>query len=92
MKNELLQHAKGKVLEVGIGIGLNLKYYPAHVEATGIDFSPAMLQKAKEKAERIPQHIELLEIDVQQMKFPDNTFDTVVSTCVFCSVPDPVKD
>ncbi|GGK05016.1 SAM-dependent methyltransferase [Lentibacillus kapialis] len=90
-RKELLQHAKGKVLEVGIGTGLNLKYYPAHVEVTGIDFSPAMLQKAKEKADRMPQHFELLEMDAQQMEFSDNTFDTVVTTCVFCSVPDPVE-
>ncbi|MFD1363224.1 class I SAM-dependent methyltransferase [Lentibacillus salinarum] len=90
-RKELLQHAKGKVLEVGVGTGLNLKYYPDHAEVTGIDFSPAMLQKAREKADRMPQHFELLEMDAQQMNFSDNTFDTVVTTCVFCSVPDPVK-
>lgn len=90
-RKELLQHAKGKVLKVGVGTGLNLKYYPDHAEVTGIDFSPAMLQKAREKADRMPQHFELLEMDAQQMNFSDNTFDTVVTTCVFCSVPDPVK-
>src|SRR5699024_3047986 len=52
-RKELLQHAKGKVLEVGVGTGLNLKYYPDHAEVIGIDFSPAILQKAREKADNL---------------------------------------
>ncbi|PKR76647.1 SAM-dependent methyltransferase [Halalkalibacillus sediminis] len=90
-RKELLKHAKGKVLEVGVGTGTNLKYYPSNVEVTGIDFSPKMLQKAREKADDLAISVELIEMDAQQMDFPDNSFDTVVSTCVFCSVPDPVQ-
>ncbi|MFG6114668.1 class I SAM-dependent methyltransferase [Halobacillus sp. MO56] len=90
-REELLQHAHGKVLEVGVGTGSNLKFYPEHVEVTGIDFSPDMLEKARNKARKLPQSFDLIEMDAQQMEFPDNTFDTVVSTCVFCSVPDPVQ-
>jgi ubiquinone/menaquinone biosynthesis C-methylase UbiE len=92
-RKDLIKHAKGNVLEVGVGTGSNLKYYPLNVKVTGIDFSPGMLRKAREKADKLSQHshIELLEMDAQQMDFPDNTFDTVVSTCVFCSVPDPVQ-
>ncbi|MFG6120875.1 class I SAM-dependent methyltransferase [Thalassobacillus sp. B23F22_16] len=90
-RKELLEHASGKVLEVGVGTGANLKYYPDHVEVTGIDFSPMMLKKAREKADNLPPSFELVEMDAQQMDFADNTFDTVVSTCVFCSVPDPIQ-
>ncbi|WP_173916899.1 class I SAM-dependent methyltransferase [Halobacillus sp. Marseille-Q1614] len=90
-RKDLLQHACGDVLEVGVGTGANLKYYPAHVQVTGIDFSPSMLRKAIEKASSLPQTLELLEMDAQELEFPNNTFDTVVSTCVFCSVPDPVQ-
>ncbi|WP_085505934.1 class I SAM-dependent methyltransferase [Thalassobacillus devorans] len=90
-RKELLEHASGKVLEVGVGTGANLKYYPDHVEVTGIDFSPMMLKKAREKADNLPPSFELVEMDAQQMDFPDNTFDTVVSTCVFYSVPDPIQ-
>ncbi|SEA40622.1 Methyltransferase domain-containing protein [Thalassobacillus cyri] len=90
-REDLLQHAHGKVLEVGVGTGSNLKFYPKYVEVTGIDFSPAMLEKARNKARKMPQSFDLIEMDAQQMEFPDNTFDTVVSTCVFCSVPDPVQ-
>ena len=90
-REDLLYHAHGKVLEIGVGTGSNLKYYPDHVHVTGIDFSPAMLQKAREKAHHLSQSIDLIEMDAQQLEFPDKTFDTVVSTCVFCSVPDPIQ-
>lgn len=90
-RKELIQQADGSVLEVGVGTGTNLKYYSKEVQVTGIDFSPNMLKRAREKANRLPVDIQLLEMDIQNLEFPDNTFDTVISTCVFCSVPDPVQ-
>ena len=50
-----------------------------------------MLQKAREKAEKYNKNVTLIQMDAQDMKFPDNTFDTIFTTCVYCSVPDPVK-
>ena len=50
-----------------------------------------MLAKAKKKADKRQQSLKLEVMDVQKMDFPDNSFDTVVTTCVFCSVPEPVK-
>lgn len=90
-RKELIQQADGSVLEVGVGTGTNLKYYSKEVQVTGIDFSPNMLKRAREKANRLPVDIQLFEMDIQNLEFPDNTFDTVISTCVFCSVPDPVQ-
>ncbi|MEF2293413.1 class I SAM-dependent methyltransferase [Virgibacillus dokdonensis] len=90
-RKDVTQQAEGKVLEIGIGTGKNLEYYPSHVEVTGIDFSPGMLKRAKEKANQLGRTFELLEMDAQNLAFPDNTFDTVITTCVFCSVPDPIK-
>ena len=90
-RKDLLHHAHGKVLEIGVGTGANLRYYPDHVHVTGIDFSPAMLQKAREKAHHLSLSVDLIEMDAQNIDFPDFTFDTVVSTCVFCSVPDPMQ-
>ncbi|MYL55461.1 methyltransferase domain-containing protein [Pontibacillus yanchengensis] len=90
-REDSLQKAYGEILEVGVGTGTNLKYYNAHAKVTGIDFSPNMLEKAKQKASRRPGHFELLEMDAQNLDFNDDTFDTVVSTCVFCSVPDPIQ-
>ncbi|GGM36603.1 hypothetical protein GCM10011351_23390 [Paraliobacillus quinghaiensis] len=50
-----------------------------------------MLAKAKEKAKNLKTNFKLVEMDAQSLDFPDNSFDTVISTCVFCSVPDPVQ-
>src|SRR5699024_3655417 len=90
-RKNLIESLHGNVLEVGVGTGSNLPYYPANVHVTGIDFSPKMLAKAYEKVDKSKSKIVLKEMDVQQMDFPDNTFDFVVSTCVFCSVPDPIQ-
>ena len=89
-KEKLLSGVKGKVLEVGIGTGGNIPYYPTNVELTGIDFSPKMVEIARKKA-KSKSNIKLLEMDAENMDFTDNSFDTVVTSCVFCSVPNPVK-
>lgn len=88
---DLLNGIHGEVLEVGVGTGANLSFYAKPVSAvTGIDFSPGMLRYAKEKVQHSELPITLLEMDAQCLDFPDNTFDYVIATCVFCSVPDPV--
>lgn len=74
-----------------MGTGKNLTYYPAGCNVTGIDLSPGMLEKAKGKSRVLNLPAKLLEMDVQNMEFSDKSFDTVVATCVFCSVPDPLK-
>ena len=79
-----------KILEVGVGTGNNLRFYPKDLQVTGIDFSENMLEKAKKKTKK-EDNISLIEMDVQDMSFADNTFDTIVTSCVFCSVPDPIE-
>lgn len=90
-RNIALGGLKGKVLEVGIGTGKNLKYYSEDVELTGIDISPKMLAKAVKKKEKLGIRADLKLMDAQQMKFDDDIFDFVVVTFVLCSVPDPIK-
>jgi len=90
-RKKAISQATGKVLEVGVGTGKNLSYYPQGGEVTGIDFSPGMLAKAQGKLHLAKVPVTLVEMDAQHMTFPDDTFDTVVATCVFCSVPDPVQ-
>lgn len=90
-RKELLSSVKGRVLEVGIGTGRNLVWYPPGITLVGIDISPNMLARAAERAAILRRGISLVEMDVEQMAFPDRCFDHVVSTCVFCSVPDPVR-
>lgn len=83
--------AKGRTLEVGIGSGLNLPLYPASCsEVVGIDISPRMLSKAAKRSLRCRAPVMLYEMDAQNLRFPDNSFDTVLATCVFCTVPDPI--
>ncbi|BAS29172.1 class I SAM-dependent methyltransferase [Limnochorda pilosa] len=86
----LWEDLSGKVLEVGVGTGLNFPYYPEAAEVTAIDFSPAMLERARPKAEALGVRVDLRWMDVQSLEFPDASFDAVVTSCVFCSVPDPV--
>jgi ubiquinone/menaquinone biosynthesis C-methylase UbiE len=80
-----------RILEVGVGTGKNFPYYPPDVAITAIDFSEKMLARARKKAAKQNVRVNLLQADVQKLEFPEDTFDTVVGTFVFCSVPDPVK-
>jgi ubiquinone/menaquinone biosynthesis C-methylase UbiE len=75
---------------VGVGTGKNFPYYPQNVKVTAIDISPRMLERAGKKALNFGLEVELKEMDVQHLKFPDQAFDTIFATFVFCSVPDPV--
>jgi ubiquinone/menaquinone biosynthesis C-methylase UbiE len=90
-RQRLFGRATGRVLELGIGTGLSLKYYPAGVELTGIDISPHMLEHARTRAARLGLNIQLDVADIQDLPYPDHSFDTVTAACVFCSVDDPVR-
>ncbi len=79
-----------RALEVGVGTGKNLTYYPGDVHVTAIDLSPQMLARARKKANKMHLQVDLREMDVQHLEFADQSFDTVFATFVFCSVPDPV--
>jgi ubiquinone/menaquinone biosynthesis C-methylase UbiE len=80
----------GRVLEIGIGTGRNLPYYPAGVSLTGIDLSPSMLERARSRAARLRIDVDLREGDVSSLPFPDASFDVVVSGLTLCTIPDPV--
>ena len=81
----------GRTLELGIGTGRSLRYYPPEAEVVAIDFSPRMLARAQRRAARLGIQVDLRLADVQALPFPDASFDTVIATCFFCSVPDPVQ-
>ena len=90
-RRDLLSQARGKILEIGVGTGKNLPWYPPGADLTGIDVSPRMLERARKKAEERGMHPCLEVMDVEKMTFSDQTFDTAVSTFVFCSVLHPQR-
>ena len=79
------------VLELGVGTGKNMPYYPSGVRLTAIDLSPRMLERARRRAAAYGLEVDLQIGDAQALAFPDHCFDEVVATFVFCSVPDPVQ-
>jgi len=79
-----------RVLEVGVGTGKNMDYYPQGIHVTGIDLTPGMLDKARKKAAGLNLDIDLRLGDAQSLEFEDDSFDAAVATFVFCSVPDPI--
>lgn len=78
------------ILEVGVGTGKNFPHYPGSAETAAVDFSEKMLARARDKAQKRGVRVRLLQMDVQNLEYADNTFDAVVAMFVFCSVPDPL--
>lgn len=79
-----------RILEVGVSTGINFPFYPRDAQVTAIDFSEGMLAQAWANAARQGVPVDLQRMDCQALGFPDESFDAVVATWVFCSVPDPV--
>jgi phosphatidylethanolamine/phosphatidyl-N-methylethanolamine N-methyltransferase len=80
-----------RVLEVGVGTGINTLLYPRDCSVTGIDLTGSMLDKARDRVERAGlRNVRLLEMDAADLKFADGTFDIVYAPYVISVVPDPV--
>jgi ubiquinone/menaquinone biosynthesis C-methylase UbiE len=88
-RRRLCSHASGRTLELAIGTGLNLPFYPNAVRLTGVDLSPAMLALTEQRSQKLAIDAELLVGDAHALDFPDNSFDTVISTLFFSSVSEP---
>jgi len=80
--------AAGDVLEVAVGTGLNLPFYPAGVRLTGVDLSPGMLAIARDRAKRLGLEADLRIGNAQALEFGDASFDTAVCTISLCNIPD----
>jgi phosphatidylethanolamine/phosphatidyl-N-methylethanolamine N-methyltransferase len=79
-----------RVLEVGVGTGINLSLYPKDASITGIDFSGSMLEKARERVTRKGHRVRLLQMDAADLKFADASFDIVYAPYLISVVPDPI--
>lgn len=88
---ELINQRRGNVLEVGVGTGLSLSHYAPYLKVTGIDLSPEMLEKARERVAKDGLlNVEgLYEMDAAHLDFADDSFNTVVAMFVMTVVPDP---
>ncbi|QTM98765.1 methyltransferase domain-containing protein [Sediminibacillus dalangtanensis] len=92
IRSNLIAKAKGRVLEIGSGSGINLPHYQHCVEqVTAIDPNEQMLQRSAKFVRQGKVQVQLIKAEAEKLPFADNTFDTVVATLVFCTVADPQK-
>jgi len=80
--------ARGRTLELAAGTARNLPFYPPGVEVIGVELSPEMLARGRERARRLGHPADLRLGDVQSLEFDDDSFDTVTCTLGFCTIPD----
>lgn len=81
-----------RILEVGVGTGMNISLYPRSCEVIGIDLSNSMLCKARDRVARFDaRHVQLLQMDAAALEFPDNSFDMVYAPHFINCVPDPIQ-
>ncbi len=81
----------GRILEIGAGTGKNLPIHPVGATVVASDLSAGMLARARTKAAGVTGSVRFVVTDAEDLAFKDGVFDRVVATCVFCSVPDPVR-
>lgn len=91
MRAKVFEGLSGRILEVGVGTGRNIPYYPQEANVVAIDISVKMLLRAAEKAGDLSKAISFVVADVEDLPFKNDSFDAVVATGVFCCVPDMVK-
>lgn len=90
-KQQLFAKMKGRCLMVAAGTGSDFQFFPPGLTIAAIDISPGMVERARSRAEAYRGSLTLQVMDVQALEFADATFDTVVTSCTFCSVPDPLR-
>jgi ubiquinone/menaquinone biosynthesis C-methylase UbiE len=90
LRRRLLRRASGTVLEVAVGTGKNLQFYPFDFRITGLDVSSEMLNVARKRAAKLSMDVSFLLGDAETLPFRDKRFDTVVSSLSTCTFPNPV--
>ena len=90
LRQRVLRQASGRVLEVAVGTGKNLRYYPRGCRIIAMDLSREMLTIAQKRASRLQMNVSFLLADAEALPFSAKTFDTVVSSLSTCTFPNAV--
>ncbi|HEU4326312.1 MAG TPA: class I SAM-dependent methyltransferase [Roseiflexaceae bacterium] len=90
LRREWLARAEGDVLEVAVGTGKNLEFYPPGCRVVGLDLAAEMLARAELRAGQLGRELPCTIGDAARLPYPGRRFDTVVSTLAACTFPDPV--
>ena len=90
LRRNLLSKSSGKVLEIAVGTGVNFRYYNRDCDITAVDLSPALLEIARKKAAKLGLNVNFLVADAESLDFPDQSFDTVISSMALCTFPEPI--
>lgn len=92
LRAELLSHARGRLLDAGVGTGCNMPYYPEGSEVVGIDASERMLARARKRSRALGRQVEFRRMNLLELDFPDGSFDTVAVTFVLLCLPDELQE
>lgn len=90
-KIRLFRAMKGRCLMVAAGTGNDFRCFPPGLDIVAVDVSSEMVEQARIKAKAYDGVLEVQQMDVCALDYSDETFDTIVTACTFCSVPDPVR-
>ncbi len=91
LRRKLLRDIYGKVLEIAIGSGRNLRYYNKDCKIIGIDFSPKMLEIARQKARKLGTNADFYVGNAEKLRFEKGKFDFIVDSLGLCTYPNPIK-
>jgi ubiquinone/menaquinone biosynthesis C-methylase UbiE len=91
IRPQLFLGLSGRILDAGVGTGRNFPFYPVNSTVIGVDLSPAMLARARRRLAAATTTVELRQMDVARLDFPDRYFDAAVATFLFCVLPDELQ-
>lgn len=91
VRKQLVESAKGRVLEIGSGTGINFPHYKKAIQVDAIEPNLIMCKRSMKRVNKASMPIEVYMTKAETLPFDRNTFDTIVATLVFCTIPDPLK-
>jgi ubiquinone/menaquinone biosynthesis C-methylase UbiE len=90
-KQRLFRNMTGRTIFIAVGTGTDIRHFPPGLDITAIDISDEMLRRAAPRAQTYSGRLTLRKADALDLPFPDGSFDTAVTSCTMCSVPDPLR-